>query len=383
MQFNPLPGETNYCKIRLRVPLDMTDCQYKVNPISRFLRSILFVLVVGLYGCVSVGPETISRDRFDYGQAIADSWEEQMVFNMLRVRYGEAPVFLDVSQVINQYSLEGQAGVQGLLGGIPSNGTDAVGAEGAVRWADRPTITYTPLSGHRFTRSLLTPIDPSAVFAMIESGWPAEMVFPLVVRSINGVRNDFNSTSKFEHLVEAIDRLQKYSAIDISVLRGQSEAQVQINFRRELVTDQIQADVSFLQEVLGLTGGGDTFTLRYGVKAKDSDALYLQTRTILQVMEELSYGIVVPPEHVQDGRTIAAPDSTSASPDVRQLLRVQHTLEKPEEALVAVFSRGYWFTLDDRDYRSKRVLAFLMIILNLVESEERTEGPVITIGTGA
>ena len=111
---------------------------------------ILFLLT-GLVGCVSYGPQTISRDRFDYGQAIADSWEEQMVHNMLRVRYGEAPVFLDVSQVINQYSLEGQAGVDAIVGG----GSKVAGAQGSVRWADRPTITYQPLSGARFTRSLL------------------------------------------------------------------------------------------------------------------------------------------------------------------------------------------------------------------------------------
>lgn len=342
----------------------------------------MFVLVVSVYGCVSVGPETISRDRFNYGQAIADSWEEQMVFNMLRVRYGEAPVFLDVSQVINQYSLEGQVGVTGSVGGVPSAGTNAVGGQGAVRWADRPTITYTPLSGHRFTKSLLTPIDPIAVFSMIEGGWPVELVFPLVVRSINGVRNDFTSGSKFELLVEAIARLQKSHAMDISVLRTQSEEQIQINFQRSLVTTQSRGDISFIRNVLELAEGVDTFTLRYGVKPDESTALYLQTRTILQVMEELSYGISVPPEHVREGRTLAAPDSTGAVSDIRQLLRIQYFLEKPDEAQVAVFNRGYWFILDDRDYRSKRILAFLMIVLNLAESDDKTEGPVITIGTG-
>lgn len=361
----------------------MIDSRYKINVKSGFLRVTTFVLMASLYGCVNVGPDTISRDRFNYGQAIANSWEEQMIFNMLRVRYGEAPVFLDVSQVINQYSLEGQTSVQGLLGGVPNAGTNALGAEGAVRWADRPTITYTPLSGRRFTKSLLTPIGPVAVFTMIEGGWPAEIVFPLVVRSINGIRNDSSSTSKFERLVEAIGRLQKSNVIDISVLGTQSDAQVQFNFQKGLVTDKAQADIAFIRNVLDLARGVDKFELRYGVKPKDSDELYLQTRTILQVMEELSYGISVPPEHVREGRTLAAPDSTGINSDVRHLLRVQHSLEKPEDALVAVFSRDHWFTLDDRDYRSKRTLAFLMIILNLAESDDKIEGPVVTIGTGA
>ncbi len=360
----------------------MADIGLKNYSRKGLLRTIVLVLVTSLYGCVSIGPETISRDRFNYGQAIADSWEEQMVFNMLRVRYGEAPVFLDVTQVINQYSLEGQMGATGTVGGVPSAGTNAMGGQGAVRWADRPTITYTPVSGRRFTKSLLTPIDPVAVFTMIEGGWPAEIVFPLVVRSINGIRNDFTNASKFELLVAAIGRLQKLNAIDISVLNAQSEAKVQVSFQRNFVTDKTQADINFIRNVLNLAEGVDKFALRYGVKSEDSGALYLQTRTILQVMEQLSYGIVVPPEHVRDGRTLEAPDSTSSTSGMHHLLQIQHSLEKPEDALVAVFSRGYWFTLDDRDYRSKRILAFLMIILNLAESDDKIEGPAVTIGTG-
>lgn len=348
---------------------------------SWVLHAIMLVLVTSLCACVSIGPETISRDRFTYGQAIADSWEEQMVFNMLRVRYGEAPIFLDISQVIGQYSLEGQVGIQGLVGGVPGVGTNAAGAEGAVRWADRPTITYTPLSGRQFTRSLLTQIDPVAVITMIESGWPAEMVFPLLVRSINGVRNDFTNTSRFALMVEAIGRLQRSNAIDIGVIRTE-EAQIQINFQKGLGTIQIQADISFIRDTLDLAKGTDKFVLLSGVSSGDPSALYLQTRTILQVMEELSYGIDVPLKHVREGRAIAAPDSTGATSNISQLLRIQHSLEKPDDALVAVFNRGYWFTLDDRDYRSKRILAFLMIMLNLAESDEKTEGPVITIGTG-
>jgi hypothetical protein len=96
-----------------------------------------------LIGCVSIGPRTIPRDRFDYGTAIADSRKEQLLLNIVRLllnivplRYLEAPVFLDVASVINQYSLEGQlslrAGVNdSILGG------DTLGLGGAGRWADR------------------------------------------------------------------------------------------------------------------------------------------------------------------------------------------------------------------------------------------------------
>lgn len=58
-----------------------------------------------LTGCLNIGPNTIVRDRFEYNQAIRDSWEEQMLTNMVAIRYGEAPIFLNVNSVIAQYGL--------------------------------------------------------------------------------------------------------------------------------------------------------------------------------------------------------------------------------------------------------------------------------------
>jgi hypothetical protein len=55
-----------------------------------------------LGGCAGIGPPTVSRDRFDYTAAISESWKHQMLFNMVKIRYGDAPVFLDVSSVMRQ-----------------------------------------------------------------------------------------------------------------------------------------------------------------------------------------------------------------------------------------------------------------------------------------
>ena len=77
------------------------------NGIVRFVRIVgLAVLVVAATGCRAVGPGTISRDRFDYTSAISDSWKRQMLLNLVKLRYSDAPVFLDESSIITQYSLE-------------------------------------------------------------------------------------------------------------------------------------------------------------------------------------------------------------------------------------------------------------------------------------
>jgi len=71
--------------------------------------SIIFLLTMGLLGsCSSYGPGTIERDRMDYGLSLNASIQQQLLGNIVRLRYLEAPVFVNVASVINQYSLSGQ-----------------------------------------------------------------------------------------------------------------------------------------------------------------------------------------------------------------------------------------------------------------------------------
>jgi hypothetical protein len=67
----------------------------------------LFVLVcitLMATGCKSLGPRTIRGDRFDYNQESAQSGNEQMLLNILRVRYGEPIHFLEVASMLSQYT---------------------------------------------------------------------------------------------------------------------------------------------------------------------------------------------------------------------------------------------------------------------------------------
>jgi len=82
--------------------------------IQRLKNSLAIVTLSSLLvSCASLGPQTIERDRMDYGMSVRNSVKEQLLANIVGLRYMEAPVFVDVSSVINQYSLSGnvQAGV--------------------------------------------------------------------------------------------------------------------------------------------------------------------------------------------------------------------------------------------------------------------------------
>ena len=109
----------------------------------------------------------------------------------MRLRYGDAPSFVDVSSVISAYTFQGQVSAGGqfssnLTATIPSN-LATVG--GSASYVDRPTISYTPLSGDKFARSLLRPLPPSEVFELVQAGYPADNVLLMTTRAINGIYN--------------------------------------------------------------------------------------------------------------------------------------------------------------------------------------------------
>ena len=60
-----------------------------------------------------MGPSTVIRDRIDYAGSIGESWKTQMLFNPVKLPYGDIPVFMDVGQVVAGYSMQRAATVNG------------------------------------------------------------------------------------------------------------------------------------------------------------------------------------------------------------------------------------------------------------------------------
>ena len=191
------------------------------------------VLLV-LAGCTSVSPQRINTDRMDYGQVIADSWKRQTLLNVVRLRYSDAPVFLEVASIINSYSVGGKASALATLPSRIDPNVFELGGEG--NWSNTPTVTYQPLMGDRFTKSLLQPVPPSAVFQLMQGGWPADLVLQTVVGSINGLRNSFvgvEADPGFQQLVEALTRIQRAGGLGIRVEPRKDGNAVVVVIRRE------------------------------------------------------------------------------------------------------------------------------------------------------
>ena len=153
------------------------------------------VLTSLVAACTSIGPGTVPHDRIDYASAIGNSWKEQTLLNIVKLRYADMPIFLEVAQVIAGYQLQSAIGGSftagnfnaALVGPFTASGS----ANAAGTYTDRPTVIYSPLTGVDFLKRLMTPVPPSSVLFMLQSGYSADRIMPIMLDSINGLNNEF------------------------------------------------------------------------------------------------------------------------------------------------------------------------------------------------
>ena len=154
----------------------------------------IFLLASWLTGCLypRYGPQSIPRDRSAYSTSLADSWKEETLLNIVKVRYLDPPVFIDVGSIVASYTLAQNASVGGT---IEPRGSGNVTLGGSVALSNSPTITYTPLTGNAYIKGLVTPLPPELLFEAIQNGLPADSVLFATFTSINGLRRGCPSFS--------------------------------------------------------------------------------------------------------------------------------------------------------------------------------------------
>ncbi len=378
--------------------------------IGRICSSLLLGgLVLGMAGCaLRMGSKTIARDRFDYANAITTSWKDQMLLNVVKARYVDPPVFLDVQQIVTQYTFE----ATGSINAPHWDGTSAESAAAATgRWSESPTITFNPMTGDTYIKTLLRPIEPADMLGLVEAGWPIDAVFNVGVRSVNGLHAASHTMMKkdagdpeFYQVLTLLRQLQDSGAIAMRIEdtapkkkddddssddedKGDSEQKSKphtghtIMILRSRALDEAGQHASQeVRRLLGLSPDADELSPVFGTKAKDNREVAMLTRSMLEILAETSHGVDVPPADLEEGRATKM-DGASVAGANTGLLQVHSSDTKPraEDAFTVVHYRGHWFWVDDRDLRSKRGLGFLMALFTMLQSGTSAAPPVLTI----
>ncbi len=342
-------------------------------------------LTLVLAACASIGPRSVSVDRFDYSAAIADSWKEQTLLNIVKIRYNDLPVFVDVASIVAGYSLQTGVTANGVVSSEKAVQGNYGALGGQVIYTDRPTITYVPMTGDRFLHGLITPIDPRKIFFMLQAGYPADFILGLAVESLNGVRNRWaaggvvrQADPDFVRALKLLRELQAAGGVGMRVEEDKAKGSTAVLLlRRDDLPADIQEKSAEVRRLLKLPADQHKFALAYSPMRGTESELAVNSRSMLQILQAFASYVEVPEQHLRAGLAAAAFEHDS--PAQRDIGRIRGGPKKPDGAYIAVPYRGEWFWVDDSDLQAKRALTAVMFFFTLSDTGNAERLPLVTI----
>lgn len=334
---------------------------------SRFV----FMAVLMLGACTTTyGAGTVPEARHSYNEAIAQSASEQLLLNLVRLRYRDPINFLNVDSVLTQYSFSGSAGAgAGLDDGLGFTGGSLSSGAG---YSEDPIVSYSPLQGSDYARELLTPIAADVLFLLMESGWSAERLMLCCVDRIEGFTNArtalgptpqaIPNNRNFLELAVLMRRLQQSNTLTIDLFRDGDDASAY------LMLDEVESgqnpDLDRFRQMLGLNPQDTRFRI-VTTHADDTDepTLLVRGRSMLGILYALSHSVDVPSSHAGAGWVTQSRPSGDGLSSWQQLLNgtfsVSSADARPSGAFTAVRYRGQWFYIPDSDLNAKSTFSLL------------------------
>jgi hypothetical protein len=399
---------------------------------------VLLAAWVCVSGCV--GPKAVRYTRMQFNEVMRDTNDEQLLINLVRLRYADSPVFIDLPNITSQFEL---AGGGNYLGGYGNQtpGRASLGI-GDLSLRDTPTLSYHPREGREIAKALLTPLSPD-LFIVFNAGANLEQLLLFAVSDINDVPNAPGATMLIPRgpddnalYVKGIQLLASLRARDATelalgtedeaddssdpipkgsvqgrdllnaakdgyVYRAKGDGQMTLLKREKGLYLRVRspyvhsAEMAEVARIFHLTPG----LSKYRIKAElnddinrelgsptESDTLYQNVRSMLQIMTFLSKGVCVPEEHVRSGIAPVTPSPDGQPFDWTQVTAgnflVHAQKHRPRDAEVAVHYRGYWFFIAPNDVNSRATLAILEVLFALQDSDGRSAGPLLTLPIG-
>jgi hypothetical protein len=331
------------------------------------------LLGIALPGCAAIGPGRLGRDQFDYTQAVADSSKRQTLFNIVRLRFGNAPAFVTVNQLVNSYSL--QRSGSATFEAFPSAAASSFwGLTGGLQYTDTPTFTLQPLTGQAFVQAYLRPFAPNEIVPMVSGGVPVDVLFRLVLQSVGPLQNThpmaLGARGGSAEVLPVLGLLRELQVAGVmrSLTRKTKEGE-----RAFLIFDTSHAPrfapvVADVYRRLGIDPKAREVEVVYGGTGQQlpAPAIPVLTRPLLSVLASIAAEMDVAAEDVAAGRT---PETLREPGAPRPVLEISSGPEAPADA--------YW--IEDGDFRSKLAFTIIELLKSVAESSQGQANPVLTI----
>ena len=248
-------------------------------------------------GCQHIGPNTIVADRVAYDDAIATSWKEQTLLNIVKLRYFDTPFFTDVAQIVSGSSVGRQATpTPGFINSYFPGATFGARLISSLplqaAYIDRPTVSYAPQTRPDFIRNLTIPMPPTAVLYLMQAGYPIDLVFDLTLDAINGVQGRTCSggevrpaSPEYQRVVQILRKAQLSGSVGMRIEVGKDKTQALVMFFRDQDIDpKLAAELDEARKLLRIDPAQRDVHVVFGTVQGGPNEITMATRSIYRVL---------------------------------------------------------------------------------------------------
>ncbi len=329
-----------------------------------------------LAGCVSIGPRGLELSRTEFNSAIQRTDGEQLLLNIVRQRYNDPVMFLEVASVSSSISRSASLNLSGFFpgGGSPESYNGGIGGS----FSDSPLVFYSPNTGERFVRQILTPIDLRTISLLLQSGWSIERVLLVAGDSFAGLKNTTAGAGDYRALVDHLRTLQRadqlsfaletYNNVDILAMIPTASALATEAYKEACRLMNFPADGRPIRVQLGI-----------GERPDPNSYVFLATRSLYSSFYFLSNGVEAPAGDVGDGVLQRRRLEGGVFDQGGDLFKVQTSAGMPADAAVKVRYRDQWFYIPATDPDSRTTFALLSMMLMLQSGDTARMAPLISL----
>ena len=344
----------------------------------KYLAGLLLVISSCIcFGCTKYGPVFLQSERSQYNQAIQKTNDEQLLLNLVRLKYHDTPLFMEVQNIASQFTLQNDMGISTQL---QAGAMGIFTPDTSTFVEESPTISYSPLHGENFVQGVLTAISLKTIVLLFHSGWSVERVFKVCLQRIDKLKNAPGAsgptpkiapkTKKFFQAVKYLQKLQVQGGLNLAYRVSDGEPQLVIHISEAFKNSQ---PANQFAHSINATIGQTSYI--FGVPSvKDNQSIDIVTRSLLGVMFYLSGAVEVPEQDTVEGRvTVTKTDDGQVfdwAEITGELLRIHNSKNLPADVSLLIFYRNYWFYINDSDLISKSTFSLLAQIYALQAEKE-------------
>ncbi len=347
-----------------------------------------------------------SGGRTAYNMAAQNTTNQELLLNLVRLRYSDTPYFLELNNITTQFTLN-----NALVAALPAPGFNSENPakfEAGVTWQNQPTIQYSPLEGKDFAIQLMYPLDLQLIQGLVFTGWDIDRVFRLLVQNMAELPNAYSASGpipkeppnykQFAEVVHLLRAFQKAGKLQIGIRYtppGKTKPVAQSEKPEDAMSNTMQITFPSKGETAerigkilkGLKTVNGNYLLSMRQAFNEKAEIGIMTRSLLSCMYYLSLGVDVPQKDIEAGVVGSTKSADGTLFNWREvigdMITVHSSVSHPKTAYLAVPYRGHWFYIDDSDVEAKRTFVLLQQIYNLQAKRQEREAPLLSIPLGS